>query len=211
MKRYHPCFDQLIEHLLAFLPNIDPRFSDLLRPLLTAPFTVKDDLLILKPGDIADYAFWPVEGFIRSYRKYKPDEDREYYEQKTTSISSPEKISLCSNSYMNRKPVDFYVEIPKGSTMVAFSHTAFQIIGSKIPQVATLALNILSDAEDDWQKRVEICQVKGLEGYRTFLDAFTEVESFIYLKHIASCIGMSPEHLSRIRKEGGFGDDHLRR
>jgi hypothetical protein len=169
MKHYHPCFDELIAHLLTFLPDIDPRFPDLLRPLLSYPFTVKNDLQIFKPGDIADYAFWPVEGFIRFYERYKPHEDDSEEEfQKTISTSFPGKIALCADSFMNQNPVNICVEILKGSTMVAFSHSAFQTIGAQIPQVATLALNILSDAEEDWKRRVQICRVKGLAGYQLF-------------------------------------------
>jgi hypothetical protein len=210
MKHYHPCFDELIAHLLAFLPDIDKRFPDLLRPLLSEPFTTKEDLIILKPGQVADFAYWPVSGFSRSFKLVKPEEDRVYTEEKTISVSFPGKIDLCPDSFMNRNAVDFFVEVARGSTMVAFSHTAFQTISREIPEVAILATNIISDANEDWKKRVEICKVKGLAGYRTFLETFKDVESFISLKHIASCIGVSAAHLSRIRKEGGFADDNLR-
>ncbi|MES2456997.1 MAG: hypothetical protein V4594_15695 [Bacteroidota bacterium] len=211
MKTYHPCYDKLIAHLLTFLPDIDPRFRELLWPLLSDPITAKKDIQILKPGEVAEYAYWPVTGFIRSYEIFKPKADSEATQQKTISVSSPDKIALNADSFMNRNPSDCWMEISKGSTVVEFSYSSFKDLMKLIPDVAILALNIVSDAQEDWKRRVKICQVQGLHGYVKFLETFVDVERYIRLKNIASCIGMTPKNLSDIRTTGGFSNEHLRK
>ena len=212
MLYHHPCHDEIIAHLLKKMPEIPAEFPVLVRPLLSAPFTVKEDLIILSPGDIADLAFWPVEGYIRCFTEFKKEEDRERYDQKTIEISLPGKIWLPVDSYMNRNPVDFYVEISKGTTLVAFSRKSFEELVAAMPEVGLLALAIISAAEHDWLKKLEMCKVNGKTGYETFLGFFGfSVESFIWLMHIANYIGLNRGSLSRIRTVGGFSDEHLRK
>lgn len=200
MDQYYPCYDELIAHLLAVMP-MPERFPDLLIPHLTPPITYHEHTQALNIGQIADMAYWPVKGYTRSYTKYKPEEDREYYKQKTVDISLPRIISLPVNSYMNQQGAEYFMEIAKGSTMVGFSYTSFMALCKDMPEVALLALKIVSAAEAHWLVKMEICKVTCKSGYRRFMGYFgEEVVDYVDQRHIASYIGTSSEELSRIKK-----------
>jgi hypothetical protein len=211
MYNLSPNQENLIAYLLGIM-EMPPQFADLLKPHLSKEITYHEDTQVLKADAIAEIAYWPVSGYIRSYTLVQPEADREYYQQKTIDISLPDKVSFAANSFMNNVEADFNMEIAKGSVMIEFTRDSFIELGQVMPEVNQLALKIVSAGEKDWHKKMEICKNLASDGYKTFLDHFdAEVESFIYKKHIASYIGTSPENLSRIRKAGGFGDEYLRK
>nr|WP_294876379.1 hypothetical protein [uncultured Pedobacter sp.] len=211
MYNLSPNQENLIAYLLGIM-EMPPQFADLLKPHLSKEITYHEDTQVLKADSVAEVAYWPVRGYIRSYTLVQPEEDREYYQQKTIDISLPDKVSFAANSFMNNVEADFNMEIAKSSVMIEFTRDSFIELGQMMPEVNQLALKIVSAGEKDWHKKMEICKNLASDGYKTFLDHFdAEVESFIYKKHIASYIGTSPENLSRIRKAGGFGDDYLRK
>lgn len=200
MNDYYPCYDELIVHLLDKMP-MPERFPDLLIPHLTPPITYHENTPVLKIGEVADMAYWPVKGYTRSYVKIKPEEDREYYKQKTVDVSLPGIISLPVNSYMNQQDAEYYMEMAKGSTMVGFSYASFMALCEEMPEVALLALKIVSAAEAHWLVKMDICKVTCKAGYKRFLDYFgEEVTDFVEQQHIASYIGTTSEELSRIKK-----------
>ena len=200
MNDYHPCYDDLINHLLDKMP-MPERFPDLLIPHLTPPITYYENTLVLDMGTVANMAYWPVNGYTRSYVKYKPEEDREYYKQKTVDISLPGQIDLPVNSYMNQEGAEYFMEIAKGSTMVGFSYASFMELYKDMPEVALLALKIVSAAEAHWLVKMDICKVTCKSGYRRFLGYFgEEVVDYVDQQHIASYIGTTSEELSRIKK-----------
>lgn len=199
MNNYYPCYDDLINHLLDFM-QMPEDFESLLVPHLTRPITYTQHTLVLKPGDVAKFAYWPVDGYLRIYKKYQPETDREFFKQKTIEISLPGRIYLPADSYMNETAVDYYLEIVKGSTMVAFSHLSFISLGEQIPEVFLLAGKVMAAAEKDWHKKMEMCKVTSWEGYLQFLEHFdVSVKDFIAQQHIASYIGISAEELSRLK------------
>jgi hypothetical protein len=199
--KYYPCYDDLLGHLLTFM-QMPERFKNLLFQHLTEPITYNEDTSVLKPDQVARMAYWQVKGYLRSYKEFKPEADREMLKQKTIDISLPRKIWLPAKSFMIESEVDYHLEITKGSTMVGFSHDAFMEMGKQMPEVFMLANKIIGAAETDWHMKMEMCRVFNREGYATFLDHFgLEVEHFIEQQHIASYIGMRPEELSRIKRK----------
>lgn len=211
MYNLSPNQENLIAYLLGIM-EMPLEFADLLKPHLSKEITYYEDTQVLKANEVAEVAYWPVSGYIRSYIVVQPEADREYYQQKTIDISLPGKVSFAANSFINNVEADFNMEIAKGSVMIEFARDSFIELVKIMPEVNALALKIVSASEKDWHKKMEICKNLAHDGYRTFLDHFSaEVESFIYKKHIASYIGTSAENLSRIRKAGGFGDEYLRK
>lgn len=205
-------YPALLSFLLSFEQQMPGSFGDLLLPRLSKPLYYAEDTPVLKKGDVATDAYWPIEGYLRTFEKYKPEEDREHLKQKTVGISVPGKVSLLSSSFMNQSPSAYFQEISKGSTMVSFSYTDFKEMGAQMPEVYILANQIIAMENEDREIERKMRAMKKARGYAAFLKHFgTEVESFIYQMHIASFMDTNPATISRIRTEGGYGDAHLRK
>lgn len=199
MNLYPPVYDELLAHLLTFMP-MPEKFGSLLFPKLIGPADADSHLQVLQPGETSKMAYWPIKGYLRRYTKYKPEEDREFTLEHTTDISIPKKIYLPAQSFMTQVPVDFHLEFRKGSRYISFSYDSFRELGEIMPEVYLLASMILGDAEADWLQKIEICKVKTKEAYQRFLDFFRDPakENFILQKQIASYIGKSEADLNRI-------------
>ncbi|MBB5441248.1 hypothetical protein HDC92_004955 [Pedobacter sp. AK017] len=202
--------------LLAYLRNFEQEmpaeFDSLLFSRLSEPVRYDKDTLVLKPGDIADMAYWPIAGYIRTYVEYKPEQDREHNKQQTIGISIPGKVSLPANSFMNQTASAYFMEISRGSIMVGFRHEAFIELGKQMPEVFVLASQIIAKEDEERNFERKMRAARKAVGYAMFLDHFNPVvESFVLLKDIATFIGMRDETLSRIRTAGGYGDAHLRK
>lgn len=196
----HHLYTDLIRHLLAFMP-LPGNFVKLLIPHLIMPVTYSVNTTLLKPGETAGLAYWLVKGYMRTYIK-EPFE-LGLFTQKTVDIWKPGVINLPVNSYINQEPVNLYLEVAAKSTVVGFSYNSFRALGKQMPEVFELALKIVANAELAWQEKMSMAKVKSLKGYLAFLDYFdVRVEQYIELKHIASYIGMTPEHLSTLRNKG---------
>lgn len=201
--------------LLAFLKSFEQQmpggFDVLLYRKLIKPVYYAQDTVVLRPGEVAEYAYWPIKGFTRTYVEFKPEADSELIKQKTVGISRPGRISLPANSFMNKTKSEYFLEITKGSIMVAFSRKAFMSLGKKMPEVFILANQIIAREAEERDFEREMRAVEKALGYKLFLEHYEGAESFIYLKDIANFIGTTQETLSRVRTAGGYPDAHLRK
>lgn len=102
MYNLSPNQENLIAYLLGIM-EMPPQFADLLKPHLSKEITYHEDTQVLKADAIAEIAYWPVSGYIRSYTLVQPEADREYYQQKTIDISLRSKVSFAANSFMKWK------------------------------------------------------------------------------------------------------------
>lgn len=205
-------YPALLAYLMSFEQVMPSIFNKSLFPKLVLPIYYPEDTVVLKPGDVAVMAYWPITGYIRTYVEYKPEPDREQIKQKTIAVSVPGKVSLASNSFMNQSKSEYFMEITRGSTIVGFSRKAFMELGKKMPEIFMLANQIVAKESEERDFEREMRAVERALGYQMFLDHYGIVaESFIFLKDIASFIGMSQETLSRIRTAGGYADAHLRK
>lgn len=127
-----------------------------------------EDTPVLKPGQTANLAYWPVKGYTRSYRLFKPEEDCELWKQKTIDISIPGKVTLAEDSFMSQKPADFYMIIEKGSTMISFGYDSFMLMGKTMPEVYILANRILAAVKKDQQEQKYMSNMLRAKGMRLF-------------------------------------------
>jgi hypothetical protein len=205
-------YPALLKYLLGFEQKMPAEFDGLLFPKLTSPIYYPEDTIVLRPNEVAEWAYWPIIGYARTYEEFKPEPDSETIKQKTIGISVPGKVTLPANSFMNQTKSEYFVEIVKGSTMAGFSYQAFKELGEKMPEVFMLASQITTKENEDREVERKMREMDRAQGYRAFLAHFEPVvESFIFQMCIASFIGMSPETLSRIRTAGGYRDEHLRK
>jgi hypothetical protein len=207
---YPLCYYELLAHLLTFM-EMPAHFDKLLFSHLIPPITYDEDTLLFNPDQVANMAFWPVIGFLRTYKKFKPEEDCEKMEQITKHMSVPKRVFLLEDCFMNGAFAGCFMEIAKGSTVVGFSNSSFVEMAEEMPEVALLALKVISSSRIDLQMRTDICKVPCDVGYQMLLDNFTNVEAFVYQKHIATYMGTTPGNLSRVRAVGGYCEEHLRK
>lgn len=203
---------QMLNHLDQFKQKMPEEFNQLLFQKLTVPVHYKEDTLILRPKDVAKWIFWPIKGYIRIYKEYYPVNDSVLLRQKTVGISVPGKICLLSKSFLTQSECGYFAEITKGSVLAGISYENFKKLGEEVFNFQQLTIQMTALREENRVIEKNLSMIDRATAYFDFLAHFgLEVESYIFQMHIASFIGMSPETLSRIRKECGYSNAKFRK
>lgn len=157
---------------------------------------VKKHTVLLKPGEVCGYSFFVEKGLLRSYTI--DDGGKEHIIQ-----FAPEDwiVSDRSSSYFNQ-PSDFFIDAVEDSEIVyldkAFMHQASELsINYRLFNEKSLHNHIRHI-----QKRVSLLLGATAEQrYMDFIKLYPDLMLRVPQWMIASYLGITPESLSRVRKE----------
>ncbi|MBB5439652.1 hypothetical protein HDC92_003348 [Pedobacter sp. AK017] len=191
-----------VGRLLAYLKSkmqteLTAAFSAGIIPMLNAD-TLPKLLLLAKPGDILQTAFWLDMGYGRAYKILYDKEGLPF--ERTIDFFKPGKIMLDPTAFFEGQPGNCYLEITKDAVIVPFTRENFNLLQLSAPEALTLANNILADGQKDGQEKMEMLKLPAKACYEEFKRIFGQgIEQYFPQKHIASYLGISPETLSRLR------------
>nr|WP_199079132.1 Crp/Fnr family transcriptional regulator [Pedobacter sp. ASV19] len=195
-----------VSHLLDYLNDhlqLSSTFNVTIGPMLKVR-TLFQKERIVEVGQLAETAFWVEKGYGRYFIKVK---DREGLPMEVTiDFCKPRKILVISECFFNDQLCTYYVEMAKGSVIVPFSRSHFDMLKWSAPEAEALANRILSLEKLESLERMEMLKMKPRDRYQEFLRIFgVGVEQFVAIKDIASYLGMMPTYLSRLRGEANGG------
>ena len=157
---------------------------------------IKKHTLLLKPGEICGHSFFVEKGLLRSYTM--DDAGKEHVIQ-----FAPENwiVSDRSSAYFNQ-PSDFYIDTVEDSEVVyldkAFMEKAYEV--SK--NYREFTEKALHNHIRHIQKRVSLLLGATAEQrYMDFIKLYPDLMLRVPQWMIASYLGITPESLSRVRKE----------
>lgn len=105
-------------------------------------------------------------------------------------------------SFVSGQPAIFYVEALEDSEIYEFQYDQLEQLFEKIPALETYFLKITQRAFLAFQERtVQALSLPAIERYMEFIRKYPTAESRLPQKLIASYIGVTPEFLSRAKKE----------
>lgn len=160
------------------------------------PRSVSKGRMILQVNEICDHTCFVVRGCLRSY--VIDDKGREHILQ-----FAPENWWISEQiSLLNGEPSMYFIDAVEDTDYLAISREFF----AELPRIVPSASNIMNTLQlynlRALQKRlISHLSATGEERYLAFLKTHPSLALRLPQKMIASYLGVTPESLSRIRKE----------
>lgn len=171
-----------------------PEFSQLSTYLIEKK--VKKGEIILNAGSICNHSFFVEEGLLRSYSI--DQQGREHMIQ-----FAPENWIISDrSSLLFQEPSEFFIDAVENTTMIMFDEE-FVIKASELSaNFRTFNQKALNNHIRHQQKRINLLlSAMAEERYLNFIELYPNVTLRVPQWMIASYLGITPESLSRVRKE----------
>ncbi|MFT3934512.1 MAG: Crp/Fnr family transcriptional regulator [Chitinophagaceae bacterium] len=150
---------------------------------------------LLQEGDVWKYNAFVCSGFLKSY--CIDDKGNEHI----MNFSPENYWAGDRESLMNGTPAKFNIDAIEDAELVLIEKTNFENLCRNIPQFNNLINTILQRSFVVSQNRIHAnISYTAEEKYQHFLDKFPAIANRIPQHMIASYIGITPETLTRIRK-----------
>jgi CRP-like cAMP-binding protein len=186
-------FDQFKDYLRKKVKISDEQFE-----LISGVIKVKSfekNKVILSPGELNTSTYFVTEGLMRCY-----------------SIDSKAKVNIIQfapelwwlserNSFFN-EPADFYIDVIEPTTALVLPKNFFSDAAVHVPSMHELNNNMLNNSIRFMQKRINmLLSATAEERYLDFIKLYPNLTLRVPQWMIASYLGITPESLSRVRKD----------
>jgi len=157
---------------------------------------VKKNEIILREGEISDCTFFVEKGLLRMYSIDKAGKEH-------VIQFAPENwiISDTTSQLLNEKS-RFYIEAIEDSTIIVTKEGFFESLSKIFPDVAEKNQRLMFNHIKNLQNRVNaLISTTAEERYMDFLKKYPNLMLRAPQWMVASYLGITPESLSRVRKE----------
>jgi CRP-like cAMP-binding protein len=162
---------------------------------LCVPRTLAPGVFLQRAGDVATHAAFVATGCLRSY--VIDAKGKEHIVQ-----FAPEDWWLAdANSLMSGKPSQYFVDAVEETEVLLLDPPSHQRIVDDVPgYAAALRIGLQRHAAAKDQRIVNSLSTSAEERYEEFLKTYPSIALRVPQWMLASYLGISPETLSRIRK-----------
>jgi CRP-like cAMP-binding protein len=151
---------------------------------------------LLKEGEMWRYSAFVCTGCIRTYRL-----DDDGYEH-IINFSKELWWAGESESLSTGKPSKYYIDAIEDSEICLFLSADFDMLCMEIPKLSLFMNNNVKECMGAIQNRINVAiSYNTEEKYRDFLTEHPGLSSRVPQYMIASYLGITPESLSRLRKQ----------
>lgn len=151
---------------------------------------------LLQEGEICHDSFFVNKGLLRMYSLDKNGKEHILH-------FAPENWILVDRSslYLNQ-PSDYYIDAVEDAEVLVLSPSYFQFLEEKQPSVISKQNTLLHTHVSSLQKRItQLLGATAEERYLDFLKTYPNIFERVPQWMVASYLGITPESLSRVRKE----------
>lgn len=186
-------FDQLKDYLRKKITITDEQFDLISKDIKVKTF--EKNKVLLSPGETSNSTYFVTEGLMRCY-----------------SIDSKAKVNIIQfapenwwlsdrNSFFN-EPSDFYIDAIEPTTALLIPKNYFNDAAIHVPCLHDLNNNMLNNSIRFMQKRINLLlSATAEERYLDFIKLYPNLTLRVPQWMIASYLGITPESLSRVRKD----------
>jgi len=186
-------FEQLKEYLQKRITVTDEQFELISKDIKVKVF--EKNKVLISPGEMSEKTYFITEGLMRCY-----------------SIDSKAKVNIIQfapenwwigdrNSLFN-EPSDFYIDTVEPTTALLIPKNYFNDASKSIPCFADLNYKMLNNSIRFMQKRINmLLSATAEERYLDFIKLYPNLTLRVPQWMIASYLGITPESLSRVRKD----------
>ena len=151
--------------------------------------------LILSPGQQQQHLYFIKKGVVRSYYKAFDNEWTNWFAAEGNPAFSTE-------NFLDENPSTEFIETCTPVNFYVISKQDFQQLLKEFPELYQLAFvfmyRYLRVAEN---RMYGLHVLTAYERYERFIETHKNIVNRVKMQHIASYLGITPTHLSRVRKE----------
>ncbi len=178
----------------------DEQFDSISASLKVKKFE-KNEIIQFK-GDMLKYGFFVGKGLLRSYSI--DSKGKEHIIQ-----FAPENWFVSDRNQMHNEPSDFFIEAIETTEAVIVPDNFMSEASRKVPCLLALNVTMLHNSIRFMQKRINmLLSATAEERYLDFIKLYPNLTLRVPQWMIASYLGITPESLSRVRKE--LANKHFR-
>ena len=183
-----------IKHLTKQIDLNEEQIETILNHITIKKFEKGE--MILNAGDFSDDYYFVEEGVIRSYTI--DENGKEHVIQFGTEnwIVSDRNSSLC------KLEAKFYIQAIEDSTLVILNESVNKLIQSLNPKYVDSQVLLLQNHIRHMQDRINLLlSASAKTRYLDFIKLYPNITAKVPQWMIASYLGITPESLSRVRKD----------
>jgi len=187
----------MIEKLRSFFERTFPVTDEQFEFIKTMfiPKKVKKGEFLLREGELTRYAIFVASGCLRTYTI--DDHGKEHILQ-----FSPENWWTGDMSFTSNVPSQCFIEALEDSEVLLTEMSSIQKLNAQIPEAASHYQSALQKSMAAKSQRIlDSLSATAEERYIDFLKKYPSLAQRVPQHMIASYLGISPETLSRIRKQ----------
>ena len=157
---------------------------------------IEKDEILLDKGQVCDHFFYVEQGLLRFYSIGKDGKEH-------ILEFAPEKWLVVDRaSFYFDEPSEFYIDAIEQTTVAVLDEEFINIASEISPQFRKYNERILQNHIRHLQNRINrLIGTSAEERYLEFLKKYSEITSRVPQWMIASFLGITPESLSRVRRE----------
>lgn len=185
--------DQFKDYLRQRITITDEQFELISKEIKVKTF--EKNQVILSPGETSIKTYFVTEGLLRCYSIDS--------KAKTNVIQfAPERWWLSERNGFFDEPSDFYIDAIEASTALVLPRNYFNDSALHVPCLHDLNNTMLNNSIRFMQKRINmLLSATAEERYLDFIKLYPNLTLRVPQWMIASYLGITPESLSRVRKD----------
>jgi len=186
--------EELKKYIQKKISLSDEQF-DLIASTVTAR-KIKKETLLLKQGDVCSQVFFVSKGLLRAYTL--DNAEKEHIIQ-----FGPEDSWVADrNSFYFKEPAMFFVDAIEDSEVIYISREFYEKSEKIIPGFSSFNVMALHNSIRFMQRRINLLlSATAEQRYLDFIELYPNLTLRVPQWMIASYLGITPESLSRVRKD----------
>lgn len=161
---------------------------------IMTPRKLSKGTLLTKEGELSHYIYYIEKGMLRLFYNKNQRELTEH-------IVHENQIAICLESYLSNTPTNLMIETLETSIIWTIDKNGFLRLSEESYEISTLYRKIFEELALEAKQQADLLRFETAQDrYKKFKNKFPEVVRRAPLTYIASLLQMTPETLSRIRK-----------